>query len=115
MSRTLVDFLIEKTKREEKYFKNYLDYGKIIKKEAQNFLEDVKVYIFGSILKKDEVPQDIDILIISPDLKEAVKRSDALVRIQEKMDIFSPFELHFATPEEYNDWWKYFLKEKLEI
>lgn len=112
---TFTDLLIEKAKEDEVYFKNYLKYSKIIKKEAQKFLEDVKVYLFGSILKKDEIPQDIDILIISADLEEVKKRSDALVRIRKKMDVSLPFELHFATPEEYNNWWKYFLKEKLEI
>jgi len=115
MPRTLVDFLIEKTKREEKYFKNYLKYAKLIKKEAQNILGDAKVFVFGSILKKDEVSQDIDILIISPQLKESAKRNDVLIRIQRKMDLFSPFEIHFATPEEYKFWWKHFLKEKTEI
>jgi len=115
MPRTLVDFLIEKTKREEKYFKNYLKYAKLIKKEAQNILGDAKVFIFGSILKKDEVSQDIDVLIVSKNFADYQKKSKTLVSLQKKLGSFSPFEFHFATPEEYNNWWKYFLKEKLEI
>lgn len=115
MPRTLVDFLIEKTKREEKYFKNYLGYCKIIKKEAEKILGDVKVFVFGSILKKNELPQDIDILIVSKNLADYQKKSKALVDLQKKIGGFSPFEFHFAVPEEYNQWWKYFLKEKLEI
>ena len=115
MPRTLTDLLIEKTKREEKYFKNYLDYSKIIKKEVIKLLGEVKVYIFGSILKKDEIPQDIDILIVSEKLAESGVRTKTQVKIRKKIGIFSPFELHFATPEEYDNWWKYFLKEKLEI
>jgi len=115
MSRTLVDFLIEKTKREEKYFKNYLDYGKIIKKEVIKLLGEAKVYIFGSVLKKDEIPQDIDILIVSENLSKSGIKTEVQTKLRKKIGAFSPFELHLATPEEYNDWWKYFLKEKLEI
>ncbi len=115
MPRTLVDLLIEKTKREEKYFRNYLDYAKVIKKEAQKLLEDVKVYVFGSILKKNELPQDIDILIISKDLTDSQKKAKVRAELWRKIGDFSPFELHFANPEEYNSWWEHFLKEKTEI
>jgi len=115
MPRTLVDFLIEKTKREEKYFKNYLDYSKIIKKEVIKFLGEAKVYIFGSILKKDEISQDIDILIVSENLSKSGIKTKAQIKLRKKIGVFSPFEFHFATPEEYNSWWKYFLKEKLEV
>lgn len=115
MPRTLVDFLIEKTQREEKYFKNYLKYGKIIKKEAENILGEARVFIFGSILKKDELAQDIDILIISSNLNEGRLKTKAQVELARKIGPFSPFEFHFASPEEYNQWWKYFLKEKIEI
>jgi predicted nucleotidyltransferase len=115
MPRTLVDFLMEKTKKEEKYFRNYLDYCKIIKKEVEIILEDAKVFIFGSILKKNEIPQDIDILIISEEFTDYQKKSETLLILQKKLGSSSPFEFHFATPEEYNNWWKHFLKEKLEI
>lgn len=48
MPQTLVDLLIDKTKKEERYFKNYLTYAKIIKKEAQKLLGDTRVLVFGS-------------------------------------------------------------------
>lgn len=115
MPRTLVDFLIEKTKREEKYFKNYLKYAKLIKKEAQNILGDARVFVFGSILKKDEIVQDVDILIVSESLSESSAKTKAQIELGEKIGILSPFEFHFASPDEYNHWWKYFLKKKLEI
>jgi predicted nucleotidyltransferase len=71
---TLTDLLIERQKREEKYFKNYLRYARKIKKEAQRLLGEVKVFVFGSILKKNEIPQDIDILIVSPKLEKMNKK-----------------------------------------
>lgn len=115
MPRTLVDLLIDKKIREEKYFKNYLKYAKLIKKEAQKVLSEARVFIFGSILKKDEIPQDIDVLIVSDDLAENRVKTKIQTKIEKEIGVFSPFELHFADSEEYNDWWKYFLKEKLEI
>lgn len=109
-----LDILIEEAQKEEKYFKNYLKYAKIIKKEAKKLLGKVKVLVFGSILK-DEVAQDIDILIISPELKTAARKSEIRVKIQQKIGFDSPFELHLINPEEYKDWYRYFIKEKIEI
>jgi len=115
MPRTLVDLLIEKRKKEGKYFRNYLDYCRVIKKEVEGILEDVKVFVFGSILKKNEIPEDIDILVVSESFADYRKKSETLITLQNKIGSFSPFEFHLATPEEYNNWWRYFLKEKIEI
>jgi len=112
---TLTDILIEKAKREEKYFKNYLDYAKIIKKEAEKFLGKVKVFVFGSILRKEEMPRDIDILVISPKLKTARKKSEARVKILSKIGVTSPFEIHLITEKEYQNWYKFFIKEKIKV
>jgi predicted nucleotidyltransferase len=110
-----IDELIEEAKREEKYFKNYLDYGKKIKKEAERLLGKVKVYVFGSILRKEEVPMDIDILIISPKLKTAVKKSKIRVELQKRLGDLGPFEIHLVSPKEYKSWYKNFIEEKKEI
>ena len=116
MSRTLVDILLEKKKREEKYFKNYLFWSKKIKKEAEQLLGRVKVIIFGSILKKNEIPNDIDILIISSKLKTSEQKNKIRIAIQKKIGTSSPFEIHLITPEDFRDWYSYFIKdEKVEI
>lgn len=112
---TLTDLLLEKAKREEKYYKNYLYYAKLLKKEAQQLLGEVKVFIFGSILKKDEVAQDIDILIISSKLKTAQKKTEVRTNLQKKIGLFSPFEIHLITPQQYQDWYSHFIKEKIEV
>jgi len=114
--RTLVDFLIEKKAREEKYFRNYLFWVKKIKKEAQKNLGEVKVFLFGSIVRKQVEPgSDIDILIISPKLKTPEKRSEVQTEILEKIGHSSPFEIHLITPEQYQNWYKHFIKENIEI
>lgn len=111
----MTDILMEQRKKEEKYFQNYLSYAKEIKKEAERFLGEVKVFVFGSILRKDEVPRDIDVLIVSSKLKKTSQKSKTQAKIRKKIGFLSPFELHFITPEEYKGWYRYFLKEKKEI
>jgi len=110
-----IDFLIEEAKEEEKYFKNYLYYAKIIKKEAEKLLGKVKVFIFGSILRRDEVSRDIDILIISPKLETSQKKSEVRAKIWKMTGISGPFEIHLVTPEDYQNWYRFFIKEKVEI
>jgi len=110
-----IDSLIEEAQREEKYFKNYLYYGKIIKKEAEKLLGKVKVFVFGSILRRDEVPRDIDVLIISPKLETSQKKSEVRTKIWKRTGISSSFEIHLITPEEYKNWYRFFIEEKIEI
>jgi len=110
-----LDFLIETRKEKEKYFKNYLEYAQKIKTETERLLGKVKVFVFGSILRKDEVPQDIDILIVSPELKTSQEKSLIRTKILKKLGTFSSFEIHLITPEEYRDWYSHFIKEKIEV
>jgi len=113
---TLVDILIEKRRKEEKFFVNYLDWAKKIKKEAEKNLGKVKVFLFGSIIKGEAEPgSDIDILIISPKLKSSDKKSEIRDKLSEKLGIFSPFEIHLITPEEYQGWYRNFIDKKIEI
>jgi len=115
MPKTLVDLLIERTKEQDKYFRNYLHYARIIKNEAKKILGKVRVIIFGSILKKDEMPQDIDILIISPELKTPEKKSEIRTELWKKMGFSAPFEIHLITPQDYKNWYKNFIEEFVEI
>lgn len=110
-----LDILIEEAREEEKYFKNYLKYAKKIKEEAEKLLGKVKVYVFGSILRKDEVAQDIDILIISPKLKTASDKSKIWAELWKNLGFLSPFEIHLINPEEYKNWYRYFIKEKIKV
>ncbi len=112
---TLTDLLLEREKENRIYFKNFKKYSRKIKEEARKNLGKVKVFIFGSILKKEEPKRDIDILLISQKLADQYEKTKMQVRIWRKIGIFSPFECHFATPEEYQNWYKYFLKEKIEV
>lgn len=90
-----IDELVEEAKREEKYFKNYKKYAKII--------------------KKDEIAKDIDILIVSPKLKNSIQKSKVRAQLWKKLKFFSPFEIHLVNPEEYKKWYSHFIEEKVEI
>jgi len=115
MAESLMDILIEQAQEKEKYFQNYLFYAKEIKKVAEELLGEVRVFIFGSILRKNEVARDIDILIISPKLKTTSRKSQIRAKLWKKLGLASPFEFHLITPQEYRNWYRYFIKEKKEI
>ena len=110
-----IEILIKEAKKEEKYFKNYLNYAEKIKREAEKLLGKVKVYVFGSVLKKDEVPRDIDILIISSKFKTNTHRSEIRNKILENLNLPAIFEIHLITPKEYKEWYKNFIDKKIEI
>ena len=113
--KTEIGSLIKEAKEKEKYFKNYLKYARKIKKEAQGLLGKTKVFVFGSILRKEEIARDIDILIISPKLKSSKQKSKIRAELWKKIELGAPFEIHLITPEEYHQWYEYFIKEKIEV
>jgi predicted nucleotidyltransferase len=111
----LTDILIEKKKREEKYFKNYFFWAKKIKKIAKELFGEVRVFIFGSILQKNEIARDIDLLIVSQKFEDDKEKIEGKIELQEKLGFSSPFEFHFASPKEYSQWYKHFMKKKIEV
>jgi predicted nucleotidyltransferase len=115
VAKNLIDILIEQAQEREKYFQNYSFYTKEIKKVAEELLGKVKVFVFGSILRKKEVARDIDILIISQKLKTTSQKSKILAKLWEKFGFNTPFEFHLINPDEYKNWYRYFIKEKIEI
>jgi hypothetical protein len=115
---SLTEMLFETRKKREKYFENYLEYAKKIKERAREILGEVKVFVFGSVLKGDYHPvlSDIDILIVSPKApKDASEKSKIKIKILSEFELGNPFEIHLVTPEDYEDWYSRFIKEKIEI
>lgn len=112
---SLTDLLVEREKRQRLYFENYLKYARQIKKQASKILGETKVFVFGSILRKKEIAQDIDILVISPKIKKFKSKGEIIAKIWEKIGLDNPFEIHLITPEEYQSWYKFLIKEKVEI
>jgi predicted nucleotidyltransferase len=118
MKKDLIDILITTQREKEKYFKNWKEYSQKIKKIAKKLLEEVRVLVFGSIVKNEWGPKsDIDVLIISKNLpKDPDRRREIRTKIKAKIDPFSPYQFHLATPSEFENWYKNFIKEEyLEI
>jgi len=112
--KTLTQIKKEIVEEKEKYFKNYIFWCKKIKKKAREILgEDVRVLVFGSIVKGNWGPNsDIDVLIISKKLKNNLEESLHIkTEIKKKIGPFSPFQIHLANLEEYKDWYKKFIKK----
>ena len=84
-----------------------------LRKQQKEYCRDVKVIIFGSIIRNEYTPDsDIDILIISKNLPEDIeKRAEIRTGIKSTLDSFSPFQIHLATPEKFENWYKNFIKE----
>ena len=111
----LVDELIERKKKNEKYFKNYREYALKIKEISKQSLKDPRVLVFGSVVKGNWIPNksDIDVLIISESVvNKATWLNDQKIRILKQIaDLDSPFQLHFATPEVYREWYEKFIRD----
>jgi predicted nucleotidyltransferase len=111
---TLTEIKRELVEEKEKYFKNYLYWGKKIKEIAKKLLDkDVRVLIFGSVVKGKWGPNsDIDVLVISNKLsKNWIKNRIIRTKIKKEIGPFSPFQIHLATPEEYKNWYRRFIKK----
>ena len=108
----LYKILCEENQKAAKYFQNYLFYAKEIKKMAKEMLPDAKLFIFGSLLQQESAPgSDIDILIISSQIPtDLFAQAKIKVSIKTKFPD-SPFELHLVTSQQYENWYKGFIKK----
>lgn len=116
MSIAFIDLLIEEKKERDKYWQNYSQWLGVIQKEATRVLGKVKIFLFGSFVAgKPTGGSDIDILIISPVVKDPLVRSKAYLALDRKLGPSSPFEIHLITPKDYQNWYRFFLKEKKAV
>ncbi|MCS7151641.1 MAG: nucleotidyltransferase domain-containing protein [Endomicrobia bacterium] len=108
--------LISKKVLEEKkkYFENIEFYANKIKQIAVELLGTARVLVFGSVVKKNYTPlSDIDILIISENLSTNWQENRHIrTEIKKRIGSFSPFQLHLVRPEEFECWYKRFIKEE---
>ena len=110
MTKSLAELLVDLALEKEKYFQNYLSYAKKIKKEVRKFFKSAKVLIFGSILKKNEAARDIDLLVVTPEKIDLKTKRKILTKICQRIGFFHPFEFHFVTKKEFQNWYRCFIK-----
>ena len=112
-----IDILIERQKVRQRYIKNVKKYLQLIKRRAKKILgNDTKVYLFGSFLKGKFGPNsDIDVLVVSPKVPERVsEKSEILIYLKRGFSFYHPFEIHLATPEIFENWYKKFIKDDIK-
>jgi predicted nucleotidyltransferase len=111
--KSLYKIIAERNRRAERFFHNPLLYAKEIKNILQSNFSDIKVIIFGSAVKGDYKPwSDIDILIISALIPDDIFiKAEIKAKIEERF-LDAPFELHIVTPQEYEGWYKKFIKDE---
>jgi len=106
------EFLLERKQRREHFLENVDYYLNLIKERAKNNLgEATKIYLFGSYLKGNFGPNsDVDILVVTEDEVDPREKSMVLSQILEGFDVYHPFEIHFASKSQFENWYKKFLK-----
>ena len=108
------DLMIENAKKRLYYLYHYRDYARIIKKKVLSYFPDARVIVFGSVIDGNVTANsDIDILIVIDErdyAKEAEVRSEI---IKDMFDV--PFELHFASRDQFEKWYKRFIERYEEI
>ncbi|MEM0476559.1 MAG: nucleotidyltransferase domain-containing protein [Candidatus Aenigmatarchaeota archaeon] len=115
MKYNLVDSFLKRIKLYENYRKKYRYYCKKIKKEAINFFgKEIKLFVFGSLIKGESKPlSDIDIAIILPKEVDELKKAKFISSINRKFGE-NPFEIHIVSKEKWEKFYKKFVKEDFE-
>ncbi len=93
------------------YLKNYKEVALKVKKILQQHDSKAELYIFGSVLEgKLTALSDIDLLVVStkPEIEYRLK-----LEIYQSSD--APLEIHFATPNQYKNWYRRFISKKIKV
>ena len=97
------DELIKIAKEKKEYFENYMHYARLVKKAVKG-----EVIVFGSVVEgKHTMASDIDLLVV---LDSIEKRDEVLMKINEILGEFHPFQIHLVTRKEL-EWYKRFIKK----
>ena len=113
---SLVKILKTQVAEEKKYFTHPAEYARKIKNLAKKKLTTPKVFLFGSAVTGEWSPSsDIDLLVVSPSVpKKQHQRAKIKAKLYQEIGLFSPFEIHLITPEEFL-WYERFIDKKMEI
>jgi len=102
--------------RRRKHLENWRQIAETICRRAKQLLGDVRVYVFGSIARGDWGPNsDIDILIVGNVPQDPIEIAKTRIAILETVDPDAPVELHLATPQQYENWYRRFIDKAIEI
>ncbi len=104
---TLLEKNIELAKKRNKIIINYEDYLVKINNAIKNLVGDVKVFLFGSVLRDEQVAlSDIDLLIVGDIPRKHLIRAEILADIEDKanLPLYHPFGMHLIDDNEFIKW-----------
>ncbi len=100
---------IERAKKFLRIAENLSAVAKEIKELAKNYWPEARVYVFGSVARKEYTAgSDIDILIVieNYDIEEKYKFKAKVATITDL-----PIQLHIATKKEFEKWYLRFIPQ----
>ncbi len=106
-----MNIFLENDKKRLNYLKNYNEAARAVKEICLRHDADSRVILFGSVLRGNWTGNsDIDLLIIlkSPRAKEGI-----IIDIWRTVE--APAEIHFATEDEFKNWYLRFIDVYKEI
>lgn len=109
--KNLYKQLAKVNEQRKKYFEDPLFYGKKLKRKAEKLFPGARVFLFGSVIRREYQPDsDFDVLVVT---KKAP--ADIFEQAKAKIEILKafphhPFELHLITPEQFESWYQRFIK-----
>jgi len=113
----LIDSQIEIVKRFREMRRNYYENARKIKDFASEIFGKrlVSVYVFGSVIEgKDKPMSDLDIAVVLSESAAEEKRLNLYRKVREHFGLH-PFEIHVLTFEDWNYWYRRFVKNFVEI
>lgn len=113
----LIDFQIEIVRRFREMRRNYVDNVRKIKDFAKDVFGSrlLSVYVFGSVVEGKERPMsDVDVAIVLSESAEEEERMKLYRKVREHFGLH-PFEIHIVTINEWEGWYKRFVKSFVEI
>ncbi|MCI4464548.1 MAG: nucleotidyltransferase domain-containing protein [Thermoproteus sp.] len=106
------DIHIEEGRRALEALRRYREVAERAKEAAKRVAEDARVYVFGSVLTgRYTAASDIDILIVADIGRDVADRLKA--EIYRSVD--APVEVHVATPEQFERWYRRFVDRLEEV
>lgn len=111
------DVLVEYWQRREEVLSNLSLYLAKIKEAVLELDPQAEVYLFGSFAKGTARPDsDVDILVVSDKYGSSLgKIAELLVHVEKRLGFAGVFEIHVATREQYETWYKRFIDVKIRL
>jgi len=110
----LIDIQLDVVKKFEKIREKFIKNAKELKRIASNLFKNNlhAVYVFGSVVKgKTHAMSDIDVAVVLLKPASENERIRLYKEVRKKFGLLHPFEIHVVTKDEWDGWYRKFVKE----